>query len=139
MTMRSVIDPASNIRIKIDPAIHRLTPAHWAYELVQAIKSGDHELLESILTSTVNPFHISSLTEPLAASGQTLLHMASYYNYPKCLECLFRAGERHLNEQAEEQRQSLRKESLITKAGDSQTRNRFLAFELDKINRVCSA
>jgi hypothetical protein len=58
----------------------RITPAHWAYELVHAVLAGDTELVQLITTAVAPKFDPDCLVEPLGDSGQNLMHVAALQN-----------------------------------------------------------
>jgi len=132
-----VIDPAAFLRIHLDPAIKSFTPSHWAYEIGNAILSGDSEFTKLLTTSHAKKWDTKLLVEPLGPSGQNLLHAAAIMNRAEILRAFMESVEAEIRTATEQQRTSVRYESVITKTNDdAHTRLVALGAELDKIERL---
>lgn len=137
-TSSSLVDPASFLRISLDPALKALTPLHWSYDLVEAIRSGDVEYFVTELRSKTRNFSVGLITEPLGPERQNLLHVAALLNQPAIVCELLRHADRFTHVATEAQRLSVREESLAAKGNEPdivayQIR---LGAELDKVDRV---
>jgi hypothetical protein len=132
-----VIDPAAFLRIQLDPSLRSLTPSHWAFELVNAILDGDSDFIRLAVTSAAKKWDPRAMIEPLGPEGQNLLHVAALMNRPEIVCAFLESAEATIRESTEQQRRSVRYESVVTKTSDdSHTRIVKLAKELDQIERV---
>lgn len=132
-----VIDPAAYLRMSLDPALKSFTPSHWAYEIVNAILSGDSEFVKLLTTSHAKKWDTKLLVETLGSTGQNLLHVAAFMNRAEIVRYLMESVETEIRTATEQQRTSVRFESVITKTTeDAHTRLVALGKELDKIERV---
>lgn len=141
---RTVVDPASFLRVGFDPAYKSLTPSHWAWELLRATQAGDAEFVGMVVGAARRPgtgggaFNIGLLSEPLGPLRQNIVHVAALANQPGVLESLFTALDNYADAAAEEQRLSVRAEALAVKGGEAdvtawQART---GAELDKVERL---
>jgi hypothetical protein len=134
----SLVDPASFLRISLDPTLKTLTPLHWSYDFVEAIRAGDVEYVATELRSKTRNFSVGLITEPLGPERQNLLHVAALLNQPAIVCELLRHADRFTHATAEAQRLSVREESLAAKGNEPDIvsyQNR-LGTELDKVDRV---
>ncbi len=132
-----VIDPAAYLRMSLDPALKSFTPSHWAYEIVNAILSGDSEFVKLLTTSHAKKWDTKLLVETLGSTGQNLLHVAAFMNRAEIVRYLMESVETEIRTATEQQRTSVRFESVITKTTeDAHTRLVALGKELDNIERV---
>jgi hypothetical protein len=132
-----VVDPAAFLRIQLDPSLRSLTPSHWAFELVNAILDGDSDFIRLAVTSAAKKWDPRAMIEPLGPEGQNLLHVAALMNRPEIVCAFLESAEATMRESTEQQRRSVRYESVVTKTSDdSHTRIVKLAKELDQIERV---
>ncbi len=134
----SLVDPASFLRVALDPSLKHLTPLHWSFEWMNAIRAGDTEFVSTSLRAPSSDFSVGLLTEPLGPARQNLLHAAALLNQPAILLELLRVADRFAAVAAEAQRLSVRTEALAAKGNEPnivayQTR---LGAELDKVERV---
>ena len=133
-------DPSSPLHIHLDPALRAITPAHWAYDILNAIRAGDVRLVSSQLTCPFRGFFIDLLTEPLGPMRQTLLHVAALLNQGAILCELLKASDQFLHVSTEEQRLDVRKCCLSGKGSESDPHKyqTDLGAKLDKVERVSS-
>lgn len=131
-------DPSSCLYIFLDPTYKSLTPAHWAFEILGAVKQGDVKLVGSTMRHPSRNFTIDLLSEPLGPLRQTLLHVSALLNQPAVL-CEFLAfADAHARIACEEEKLTVRREMLAGKGGEPnpvvyQTK---LGAALDKVERV---
>lgn len=131
-------DPAAHLRIFLDPTLARLTPAHWAYEVLNAIRGSDVALVESQVSTPSRGFTLDMLTEPLGPSRQTLLHVAALLNQGAILRLLLGVADAAAEAAAADEALEVRSETLSGKGTEAdivayQTR---LGAALDKVERV---
>ena len=131
-------DPAALLRITLDPALRALTPLHWAYELLVAIRNSDLAYVATQVREPCRGFSLSMLTEPLGPYRQTLLHVAALLNQGPILCALLGVADAAAREAAAEAALAVRSDMLAAKGGEAdvvayQTR---LGAELDKVERV---
>ncbi len=114
-----------------------MTPSHWAYEIVQAIVDGDAAFAALVTASAAAKWDPARVIEGVTPNGQNLLHLAALYNRPDILCTLLDSSDASIREATEQQRRSVRFESVVTKTtDDAHTRLVTLGKELDKIERV---
>jgi hypothetical protein len=135
-----VVDPASFLRISLDASLKHFTPAHWAYELVNAVLAGDGTFVALTCASHAKAWDPALIMEPLGPSGQNLLHVAALMNRPDVVRSLLESWDTAARRAADAQALSVRYESVATKTTeDSHARAVALAKELDKTERVSGA
>lgn len=133
-----LVDPASFLRIALDPALKELTPLHWAFEYLQAVRAGDTEFVAVAVRSATRGFTVGLVTEPLGPARQNLLHVAALLNQPAIVAELLFVADRYAAVEAEAARLRVREAALAARGKEAspvayQTR---LGAELDKVDRV---
>jgi hypothetical protein len=99
---RGVVDPAAVLRVVLDPFVKAAPPSHWAFEMLQAIFSGDAVMARLLTTSHAKHWNPQVLTEPLGGPmGQNLLHVTALFNRPEIASLLLQSLDRAADEQAE--------------------------------------
>jgi hypothetical protein len=134
----ALIDPSAPLVISLDPSYRALTPAHWVYTILGAVRMGDVPLTRSTLSEPSRSFTIDLLSEPLGPLRQTLLHVAALMNQGQVL-CEFLAyADAQARATCEAEKLSLRKESLKKRASESDpvAYQTTLGRNLDQIERV---
>ena len=134
----SLVDPASFLHLALDPELKSVTPLHWAYDYLMAIRNGDVEFVSFSLRAPSRGFTVNLLTEPLGPQRQTLLHVAALLNQPGILNEFLLVANRFAEAAATEARLAVRSDMLSKKGGEAnivayQTK---LGSELDKVDRV---
>ena len=137
-SLQMAADPAAHLRITLDPALKSLTPAHWAFETLNAIRGSDVAFVQSQVTTPSRGFTLDNLTEPLGPTRQTLLHVAALLNQGAILCVLLGVADAAAEAAAAEEALDVRTETLAGKGVESdivayQTR---LGAALDRVERV---
>jgi len=113
------VDPASFLHVSLDASLRELTPLHWAFDYLQAIRAGDVEFVAVALRDATRDFRAEQLREPLGPARQTLLHAAALLNQPAILAEFFAVANRAAAADAEAARLAVRQDALASKGGEA--------------------
>ena len=138
-SLHMAADPAAHLRLFLDPSLSRLTPLHWAYELLGAIRNADTAFVVTQVNEPSRGFTLDMLTQPLGgAQQQTMLHVAALLNQGPSLCALLAVADRAAGEAAAEEALNVRAEMLEAKGveADIVAYQRRVGAALDRVERV---